>query len=150
MPNATNSITPYLLYADLEGTMEWLTKAFGFRELMRKTGPDNKARHAEMALGDTGVVMMGWPGPSYRNPKQLGQVTNNLYVRIDDVDALFARATQAGAVVLERPADQPFGERRCGLEDPEGHRWYFAQPITDGSPAKRERDTAGKGPLLNR
>jgi uncharacterized glyoxalase superfamily protein PhnB len=125
----TNSVTPYLLYADLEGTMEWLTRAFGLRELMRKTGPDNRARHAEMASGETGVVMMGWPGPGYRNPKQLGQVTHNLYVRVDDVDALFERATRAGAVVLERPADQPFGERRCGLEDPEGHRWYFAQPI---------------------
>lgn len=124
-----NSITPYLLYADLEGAMDWLTKAFGFRELMRKNGPDNRARHAEMALGETGTVMMGWPGPSYRTPKQLGQSTNAIYVRIDDVDALFERARQAGATVLEEPADQPFGERRCGLEDPQGHRWYFAQPL---------------------
>jgi PhnB protein len=129
MPHTMNTVTPYLLYADLEGTMKWLEKAFGLRELMRKAGPDNKVRHAEMGLGETGVVMMGWPGASYRNPKQLGQVTTNLYVRVDDVDALFERATRAGAVVLERPADQPFGERRCGLEDPEGHRWYFAQPI---------------------
>jgi uncharacterized glyoxalase superfamily protein PhnB len=109
--------------------MEWLTEAFGFRELVRQSGPDKKARHAEMGLGETGVVMMGWPGPGYRNPKQLGQVTQNIYVRVDDVDALFKRATQAGAVVLEGPADQVYGERRCGLEDPEGHRWYFAQTI---------------------
>jgi uncharacterized glyoxalase superfamily protein PhnB len=59
MPNTTNSITPYLHYADLEGAMQWLTKAFGFRELMRLSGPDNKPRHAEMALGETGVVMVG-------------------------------------------------------------------------------------------
>jgi uncharacterized glyoxalase superfamily protein PhnB len=129
MPHSTNSITTYLHYADLEGAMEWLAKAFGFRELMRQSGPDQKARHAEMALGDTGVIMLGWPGPGYRTPKQLGQVTHNIYVRVDDVDALFERATKAGAAVLERPADQPYGERRCGLEDPEGHRWYFGQPI---------------------
>jgi PhnB protein len=132
MPQTTNSITPYLHYADLEGAMEWLAKAFGFRELMRQTGPDKKPRHAEMMLGETGLLMLGWPGPGYRNPKQLGQVTQNLYVRIDNVDALFERATKAGAAVLERPADQPYGERRCGLEDPEGHRWYFAQPIPPG------------------
>lgn len=130
--NTTNSITPYLLYADLEGAMDWLTKAFGFRELMRKAGPDGKARHAEMALGETGTVMMGWPGPAYRTPKQLAQVTHNIYARIDNVDALFERATKAGATVLEKPTDQPFGERRCGLEDPEGHRWYFGQPIGSG------------------
>jgi PhnB protein len=129
MPNTANSITPYLLYADLEGAMAWLTKAFGLRELMRKNGPDKKPHHAEMALGETGLVMMGWPGPSYRTPKQLGQVTHNLYARVDDVDALFERATKAGATVLERPANQPYGERRCGLEDPEGHHWYFGQPI---------------------
>jgi PhnB protein len=130
MPNTTNSVTPYLHYADLEGAMQWLTKAFGFRELMRLSGPDNKPRHAEMALGETGVVMMGWPGPGYRTPRQLGQVTHNVYARVDDVDALFERATKAGATVLEKPADQPYGERRCGLEDPEGHRWYFGQPTT--------------------
>ncbi|MEJ0036033.1 MAG: VOC family protein [Gammaproteobacteria bacterium] len=132
MPNTTNSITPYLHYADLDGAMEWLTKAFGFHELMRQNGPDKKARHAEMALGETGVVMMGWPGPGYRTPKQLGQITHNVYARIDDVDTLFERATKAGATVVERPADQPYGERRCGLEDPEGHRWYFAQPLHKG------------------
>ena len=129
MSNTTNSITPYLHYADLEGAMQWLTRAFGFRELMRQSGPDNKPRHAEMALGETGVVMVGWPGPDYRTPKQLGQVTHNVYARVDDVDALFERATKAGATVLEKPADQPYGERRCGLEDPEGHRWYFGQPM---------------------
>jgi uncharacterized glyoxalase superfamily protein PhnB len=129
MPNTTNSITPYLLYADLEGAMEWLHKAFGLRELMRKNGPDKKAHHAEMALGETGTVLMGWPGPRYRTPKQLGQVTHHVYARVDDVDALFERAKNAGATVLELPADQPYGERRCGFEDPEGHHWYFGQPL---------------------
>ena len=129
MPYAANAITPYLLYADLESAIEWLHKAFGLREILRHDGANKKAVHAEMALGETGIVLMGWPGPSYRNPKQLGQVTQHLYVRVDDVDALFKRATHAGATVLEQPADQSYGDRRCGLEDPEGHRWYFAQPI---------------------
>jgi PhnB protein len=129
MPHTINRITPYLHYADLDGAVAWLTRAFGLRERTRQAGPDGKARHAEMELGDDGVVMMGWPGPDYRTPKQLGSVTHNLYVRVEDVDALFERATQAGADVLEKPADQSYGERRCGLVDPEGHRWYFAQPL---------------------
>ena len=129
MPYTANTVTPYLHYADLEGAMQWLARAFGFRELLRQSGPNGKPRHAEMGSGDTGVVMMGWPGPAYRTPKQLGQVTQNVYVRVDDVDSLFERATRAGAVVLEAHADQVYGERRCGLEDPEGHHWYFAQTI---------------------
>ena len=91
--------------------------------------------HAEMALED-GVVMMGSPGEGFRNPKRLGQVTQSLYVYIDDVDAHCARAREADAVILEEPADQPYGDRRYGARDPEGHHWYFASradaPAHDG------------------
>jgi hypothetical protein len=45
------------------------------------------------------------------------------------VDALFARATSAGAKVIEPPSDQEYGDRRCAVEDCEGHQWFFAQPV---------------------
>ena len=122
-------VTPYLLYEDLEGALLWLAKAFGFRERSRQAGGDGKVRHAEMQLGGDAVILMGWPGPQYRNPKHVGHRTQYLYVRVEDLDGLFERAVQAGAAALEKPADQPYGERRCGVEDPEGHCWYFAQRI---------------------
>jgi len=128
MSYTTPRITPYLLYADLEGALQWLARAFGFRERLRDKTPDGKLVHAEMELGD-GVIMMGCPGPQYQNPKRLGQVTQYLYVRVDDVDKQFERAVQAGAVVLEKPSDQHYGDRRCGVADPEGHRWFFAQSV---------------------
>lgn len=131
-------ITPYLLYEDLGGALAWLAKAFGMRERSRRAGPDNKPVHAEMSLGDDGLILMGWPGPQYRNPKRLGQSTQSLYVRVDDVDNLFQRAVDAGAVVLEKPADQAYGDRRCGIEDPEGHQWYFAQTINTSGKSSRQ------------
>lgn len=127
MANAT--ITPYLLYEDLGAAVDWLARAFGFRETLRHAGPDGKPVHAEMELGSDGRILMGHPGADYRNPKHSGHRTHNLYVRVEDVDQLFERAVRAGAVVVEKPADQSYGERRCGVDDPEGHRWYFAQPI---------------------
>lgn len=127
MTNAT--ITPYLLYEDLGAAVDWLARAFGFREILRHAGPDGKPVHAEMELGADGRILMGHPGADYRNPKHIGHRTHNLYVRVEDVDQLFERAVRAGAVVVEKPADQSYGERRCGVDDPEGHRWYFAQPI---------------------
>jgi PhnB protein len=129
MSDLTPRITPYLLYEDLGAALDWLAKAFGLCERLRHAGADGKPVHAEMTLGTDGLILMGCPGPQYRNPKRLGQATQNLYVRVDDVDSLFRRAAEAGAVILEKPADQPYGERRCGVEDPEGHRWYFAQAI---------------------
>jgi uncharacterized glyoxalase superfamily protein PhnB len=89
-------------------------------------GPDGKPNHAAMKLGDD-VVMMGAPGSKYSNPQRLGQATQSLYVDVDDVDKLFRRATKAGARILEEPADTFYGHRRFGVEDPEGHEWYFAQ-----------------------
>jgi len=123
------SITPYLLYEDVDSAVQWLEKAFGFQscgETMR--GADGKISHAAMQLGGD-MVMMGCPGPSYKNPKKLGQPTQSLYVNVDDVDRQFKRAKEAGATVLEEPKDQVYGHRRCGVADPEGHEWYFAQPI---------------------
>ena len=124
MAYSTPRITPYLLYEDLGGALEWLAKAFGFQ--LRHPLPSGTVTHAEMEF-EGAVIMMGHPGPQYRNPKHLGEATQNLYVRVEDIDRHFERALRAGAVVLERPADQPYGDRRYGVEDPEGHRWYFAQ-----------------------
>ena len=136
----TMAITPYLLYEDVGGALKFLAKAFGFRKYgPENKGPDGKVNHAAMQLGDDEIIMMGHPGPKYKNPKRLGGVTQNLYVNVDDVDKHFARAKKAGAVILEEPADTFYGHRRYGAADPEGHHWYFAQEIKKPSPSGRGR-----------
>ena len=129
-PEGMPRITPYLLYEDVDGALDWLTRAFGFRERMRIPGADGKSSHAEMEYED-GIVMMGCPGPQYQNPKRVGQVTQNLYVYVDDVDKHFEKAKKEGATILEEPKDQFYGDRRYGAVDPEGHHWYFAQHVRD-------------------
>ena len=123
------AITPYLLYEDVGSALQFLLTAFGFKEYgPQHRGGDGKINHAAMQLGDD-VIMMGCPGPTYKNPKRLGDATQNLYVNIENVDAHFERARKAGAKILEEPADTEYGHRRYGAEDPEGHRWFFAQEI---------------------
>ena len=123
------AITPYLLYEDVGGALKFLTKAFGFRKYgAQMKGPDGKINHAAMQLGDD-LVMMGYAGSKYKNPKRLGQATQSLYVNVDDVDKHFERARKAGATILQAPTDTEYGHRRYGAEDPEGHQWYFAQEI---------------------
>jgi PhnB protein len=126
-------ITAYLLYEDVAAALDWLSRAFGLRERMRIKGPDGRVSHAEMELED-GVVMMGCPGPDYRNPKRLGGSTSNLYVYVDDVDKHFRQAKESRAKILEEPADQFYGDRRYGAEDPEGHIWFFATHVRDVPP----------------
>lgn len=122
-------ITPYLYYEDVGAALQWLAKAFGFkRHGPRMTGPDGKVAHAAVQFGDS-VVMMGAPGPKYKNPRRLGTATQSLYVMVDDADRHFKRAVKAGGKVLAEPADTEYGHRRCGIEDPEGHQWYFAHEL---------------------
>ena len=131
------AITPYLLYENVGEALKFLSKAFGFKkygEQMR--GPDGTINHAAMHFGDD-LIMMGFPGPQYKNPKRLGQSTQSMYINVDDVDAHFKRAKKAGARILEEPQDTFYGHRRYGAEDPEGHQWYFAQEIPKRASKKR-------------
>lgn len=124
------TITPYLYYQDVAAAMQWLAKAFG----LKRMGPqmkDAKGRvtHASMKVGDA-VVMMGMPPGRYKNPKKLGQATQSLYVMVADAEKHFARARKAeGGKILEEPEDTEYGHRRYGMEDPEGHQWYFAHEV---------------------
>jgi PhnB protein len=132
-PKGYPRITPYLLYEDVAGALDWLAATFGFRERLRFAGPEGDITHAEMELGD-GVVMMGDPGPDYQSPKRLGHATQYLHVYVDDVDKHFEQAKEAGATILSQPEDQTYGERTYSAEDPEGHRWTFAQHTQDVDP----------------
>jgi PhnB protein len=120
-------ITPYLYYEDVGAALSWLAETFGFeREGALLRLPDGSIPHAEMRFRD-GIVMLGAPGGDYKNPLRLGQPTQSLYVMVDDVDAHFAHARKSGAKILEEPLDTEYGHRRYGIEDPEGHQWYFAR-----------------------
>jgi uncharacterized glyoxalase superfamily protein PhnB len=128
------TITPYLLYADVAAALEFLQRAFGFEEVLRYSGAQGYVNHAEMRLGDD-VIYMGDPGDEYRNPAALGAATVLIGVHeVEDVDALCERARGAGAEITEEPTDQEYGERRFSAVDPEGHKWFFAQPIREVAP----------------
>ena len=127
-------ITPYLLYEDVEAALEFLSRAFGFEETLRYTGSAGYINHAEMRYRD-GAVMMGDPGDDYRNPARLGVATVQIYVDVDDVDALYERSRAAGAEIIEEVTDQEYGSRRFGARDPEGHSWWFAQQVRDVAPS---------------
>jgi uncharacterized glyoxalase superfamily protein PhnB len=121
-------VTPYLLYEDGAAAIEFLTKAFGFREEMRTTRGAG-GMHAELEVApDGGWIHIGQPREGFRNPGVVGK-TSLVYVVVDDVDGHRARAQAAGGRIIEEPANQSYGYRRYGCVDPQGHEWYFAQPL---------------------
>jgi uncharacterized glyoxalase superfamily protein PhnB len=139
------AITPYLLYQDAAAAVDWLAKAFGLRPDEVLKGADGRVGHASMTFGKS-LLMFGSPGPDFKGPRAIGHWTANLYVDVDDVETHYARAVKAGATIIEEPRDTPYGARRYGAEDLEGHRWYFAQALAvpRKRPKKSQRSQAGR------
>ena len=129
-PENMPRITPYIYYQDVGAALDWLANAFGFRERMRRPGPDGSVMHAEMELAD-GVIMMGNPGPDYQNPNQHGHVNQLIHVFVDEVDAHYAQAKAAGAKITAEPEDRFYGDRLYAVDDLEGHQWSFATHVRD-------------------
>ena len=127
------TVTPYLLYEDGAAAIDWLTRAFGFRELNRSTGSAG-GLHAELEVAPGASIYLGSPTSGYRNPRTVGR-SSLTYVLVDDADAHYARAREAGAEIVEEPNDLTFGQRRYTCNDPEGHQWSFAQDVGGGANA---------------
>lgn len=144
MPNDTPGVVPMLAYEDGVAALEWLARAFGFRERMRMVDADGRLSHGEMDAG-TGVIMLASPTPAYENPNrhrercdaarkwsEVPWVVDGVLVYVDDIDAHYTRAQAAGARILTEPEDGYPG-RRYRAEDLAGHRWMFMQraPASD-------------------
>jgi PhnB protein len=128
------TVTPYLLYEDVAEALAWLERAFGFQERLRFTTDDGTVNHAEMTVGEDGLVMLGHPGPDYRDPRHTGGGSALVHVMIDDVDAHAERARTAGAALLREPAEQDYGHRRYDVQDLAGHTWSFAEHVREVPP----------------
>jgi uncharacterized glyoxalase superfamily protein PhnB len=122
--------TPMLAYADANAALEFLQQAFGFAVRFRMDMPDGSVGHAELGFGDEVVMLASeWEVGGVVSPLRLPALHAQIHVRVDDVDAHFARARAAGATIAAEPTDQDYGERSYRAIDPEGQRWIFSAPI---------------------
>jgi uncharacterized glyoxalase superfamily protein PhnB len=117
-----------MLYADAGAAMDWLIKVFAFTERARDKNSDGTVRHAELLLDGGGVIMLGSPGPEFRGPTKLGAVTQLQCITITDLPGHRERAQAAGATVSEIGM-RANRARSYTVHDPEGHQWYFSEPL---------------------
>jgi uncharacterized glyoxalase superfamily protein PhnB len=129
------AVIPMLAYEDGTAAMDWLAKAFGFRERDRRV-ENGRLTHGEMDTGG-GVIMLATPSTHYHGPKKhreecdvarswhdVPYIIDGVLVQVDDVGAHFERAKAAGATILSE-VEGAEGGRRYRAEDLEGHRWMF-------------------------
>jgi PhnB protein len=135
IPEGLSTISLYLAVDDAAKAIEYYKQAFGAEERVRMDAPDGKVGHAELAIGDS-VVMLSDPFPqsSTRPPKELGGTSAGAFMYVEDVDAVVKRAVDAGATITMEVADQFWGDRFGTITDPFGHVWSIATHIEDLTP----------------
>jgi uncharacterized glyoxalase superfamily protein PhnB len=117
----------FLTYDDARGAIDWLEEAFGFERASVHEGPNGEVAHAELRFGD-GMVMLGPSGPNdfgLRTPRELGAVSQGVYVIVDEIAAQYERARAAGAEILRELKDTDYGSEEFMARDPEGNIWSF-------------------------
>jgi PhnB protein len=108
------NVTPYLHPSSAPALIDFLTRAFGAKEVARY-GAGDRVMHAVVRIGEAMIEM----GEASRGPYAF-------YMRTNDVDAVYHRAVAAGAISISPPADQAYGDRMAILQDPSGNYWFPA------------------------
>ncbi|HXZ83965.1 MAG TPA: VOC family protein [Myxococcota bacterium] len=127
------TVVPQLPYHDVRAALEFLERAFGFRELTSSRVEDEHGvvGHAMVAFGD-GLIGLGQHGGhGTSSPKSLGGESEYVSVYVPDVDAHYRRALAAGARIANGLRDQFWGDRTYEALDLEGHRWRFHQRVRE-------------------
>ena len=127
-------ITPHLVVRDAGRASQWYAEALGAEERGRIEVPGGKLLQVELSFGDATVMLADeFPDMGVLSPESIGGTATVLHLVTGDVDALWARATGAGAEIRQPLADAFWGERYGQITDPFGHRWGLAQRIRNVS-----------------
>lgn len=122
IPEGYQTLTPYLVVQDAPAMIEFVQRVFGGEETLRAIGSAGGI-HAEVRIGDSRLMIGGGgPGLSWRGESQ----PMALHVYVEDTDAVYQRALDAGAASIGQPVDQEYGERGGGVKDQFGNVWYIA------------------------
>ena len=127
IPKGYHTVTPVLTVHGAAKLIEFLKQAFDAKETYRLPGPNGEVMHAEVKIGDS-MVMVGEATDQWKPMP----ATIALYV--EDTDAWYKRALQAGATSVREPSDQFYGDRSAGVKDSAGNRWWIHTHIEDVPP----------------
>jgi PhnB protein len=151
IPEGYHTVTPYLALDDAAEAIEYYKKAFGANERGRMDAPGGKIGHAELEIGDS-LVMLSDALPQFttRSPRELGGTTANVFLYVEDVDAVVKQAVDAGGTIEMEVADQFWGDRFGVVQDPFGHLWSIATHVEDVPPEEMaERANAAFAAMSN-
>lgn len=134
IPDGYHSITPFIVCADADKAIEFYQKVFGAEVLSRNDGPGGIVMNAELRIGNS-MLQLSDPMPAFGivAPGPDEETTASIILYVDDVDATFARAVEAGATVREAVQTFVTGDRFGSIRDPFGRRWAIMTRVEEVS-----------------
>lgn len=135
IPNNYQRVIPYLIVKGASDLMEFLKTVFDAEETERMSMPDGTVAHGEVKIGDS-TIMISEASEMYKeNPTML-------YIYVEDVDATYRKALDAGATSVKEPENQFYGDRSCMVTEASGNSWGIATHVEDVSPEEMEKRAA--------
>ena len=145
IPPGMHSVTPHLVCAGAADAIAFYKKAFNAQELAQLAGPDGKLMHGMIKIGDSALMLVDeYPQWDSLGPKARNGTSVTLHLYVEDADAQFKQAIDAGCSVRMPLTDMFWGDRYGVLQDPFGHLWSIATHVRDVSP-EEIRAAAEKG-----
>lgn len=133
------AVSATLTVNDVKSAVSFYQKAFGFAKRGIMNGPDGKAMHAELTLRGC-TLMLGPEMPGYsKSAKSIGDSPARLYLYVENVDKVVAKATRLGATAKGPVMDMFWGDRAGSVVDPEGYTWMVATHKAEYSPAEMKK-----------
>lgn len=135
VPPGYHTVTPYLMVSDASALIEFAQRAFEAEARMKHTDAHGRVSHAEITIGDS-VIMLGEGNAEYP------PAPASLHLYIADVDAVYARALQAGGSSVREPRTEFYGDRMAGIRDSEGNTWWIATRVENLTPEEMQARAA--------
>ncbi|WP_136525994.1 VOC family protein [Geomonas ferrireducens] len=134
IPEGFHSVTPMFMFRECRKAIDFYKNAFGAIERYAMPTPDGRGiMHAELLVGDS-ILMMGDEQPQCKSAESMGASPISFYLYVDNVDAAFRRAVEAGATVQMEVQEMFWGDRAGSLRDPFGYSWMLATHTRDLAP----------------
>jgi PhnB protein len=143
VPRGLRTVTASLTVKGAKQAIEFYKGAFGAELLMKMESPDGSIGHAELKIGDSVIFLNDeFPQGNSKSPVTLGGTTGGIQLYVNDVDASFKRAVDAGAKTAMPPMDMFWGDRMSQVIDPFGHAWGISTHKEDLTQAEMEKRAA--------
>lgn len=126
IPEGYHTITPYLIVENADKIVEFIEQVFDGKLLFKMETADGKISHGEFKIGDS-MLMFAEASDEWKATRTM------LHLYVEDTDAVYQKALDAGAVSIKEPQDQFYGDRNSSVQDSFGNIWGIATHIEDVS-----------------